>query len=292
MNELRRSLLFIPGNNPGMLQNADVFDADSIIIDLEDSVSLDEKDAARILLKELVNAIIFKNIELIVRINPFDSEDYQKDIEVVKNLNIDTILLPKADIQSVKDLDNKLTEINSEIKILVLIETAFGVEKVFDILETSDRCIGLMLGGEDLCVDLTCERTKSGEEIFYARTRLLNAAHALKLKAIDTPFTNTNDEAGLIEDTNFAKKLGFTGKASINPRQITSINKCFTPTIQEINHSMRILNANKQALKEGKGVFAIDGKMVDLPIIKRAEKTIVVAQKLGLIKNSGEYHAN
>ncbi len=292
MNRLRRSLLFIPGNSPGMLQNADVFDADSIIIDLEDSVSIDEKDSARCLLKELTNAISYQNVETIVRVNPFETKYYEQDIDAIKSLGIDTILLPKADIQSVKDLDKRLSLVNSRIKIMVLIETALGVEQVFNILNATPRCIGLMLGGEDLCVDLMCERSKSGEELLYARTRVVNAARALKKSVIDTPFTDTSDEEGLINDTIFAKNIGFNGKASINPRQIHTINRIFTPSIQEIKYAKRVIEANEKALKEGKGVFSLDGKMVDLPVIKRAEIIMAIAKNIGLVNMSGDNHGN
>lgn len=281
MSNLRRSILFIPGNNPGMLQNADVFDADSVIFDLEDSVSLDEKDSARLLVKEVLDTINF-NCEIIVRINPFDTPFYEDDVNLIKNSNANLILLPKASCESVLDLTKRLE--TTKINIMVLIETAMGVEQVFAILSSSERCKGLMLGGEDLCVDLNCPRTKAGNEIFYARSRLVNCAKALNKFVIDTPFTDTNDEKGLIVDTKFAKSLGFIGKASINPRQIYFINKVFSPTALEIKHAKRIIAAKESALKQGLGVFALDGKMVDLPIIKRAESLLETSRKLGLIK--------
>ncbi|QVK17274.1 HpcH/HpaI aldolase/citrate lyase family protein [Mycoplasmatota bacterium] len=281
MANIRRSMLFIPGNNSGMLISSDVFDADSIIFDLEDSVALDEKDSARILVKEVLKTIHFKS-EIIVRVNPFDTPYYALDVEEIKQSNIDLILLPKATVESVIDLSKRLE--GTEIGIMVLIETAMGVEQVYNILDASNRCYGLMLGGEDLCVDLNCKRTKLGQELFYARGRVVNAAHALNKFVIDTPFTDIYDESGLEKDTLFAKSLGFDGKASINPRQIVSINQVFNPTIDEINHAKRIIEAKDRALKEGKGVFSLDGKMVDLPIIKRAEKIIEMASKIGLIK--------
>lgn len=282
MTNIRRSMLFIPGNNPGMLQSADVFNADSIIIDLEDSVAIDEKDSARTLVSELLKSVSLSNVESIVRINPFDTTFYELDVEVIKNTNIDMILLPKASIESIKDLDERLK--NTKIQIMVLIETALGVHQVFDILNTTPRCLGLMLGGEDLCVDLNCARTKSGEELLYARMHVVNSSRALRKFVIDTPFTDTNDVEGLIKDTYFAKSIGFDGKASINPRQIDAINSVFNPTETEINFAQRVIDAKDHALQEGKGVFSLEGKMVDLPIIKRAEKVIETALKIGLMK--------
>lgn len=280
-----RSMLFIPGNNPGMLQSADVFDADSIIFDLEDSVSLEEKDAARALVYEILNTIKF-NTDIVVRINPFDSKYYLKDISKLKNSNIKAILLPKASCNSMEDLDNKLKGTN--IKIIALIETTLGVENAFNILNTTDRCIGLMLGGEDLCVDLNCERTKEGTEIFYSRSKVVSCCRALKKMVIDTPFTDTTDEEGLRQDTLFAKSLGFDGKASINPRQIMIINDIYSPTEEEIQYALQVVEAKEKALIEGKGVFSLYGKMVDLPVIKRAERIISTALKIGLIEKKGE----
>lgn len=279
MFNIRRSMLFIPGNNPGMLQNADVFDSDCVIFDLEDSVSLDEKDSARILVKEVLNTFDF-NCEVIVRINPFDSPYYEEDVEKLKASKIDLFLLPKASIESIKDLSQRLKDTN--IKIMVLIETALGVEQAYEILSSDESVLGLMLGGEDLCVDLNCVRTKAAHEIFYARTRLVNSAKALKKFIIDTPFTDTLDEEGLYTDSKFAKSLGFDGKAAINPRQIVTINNVFSPTLEEVRHARRIIDAKNDALKQGLGVFSLDGKMVDLPIIKRAENLLKIAQKIGL----------
>ncbi len=285
MNRIRRSMLFIPGNNPGMVQNGDVFDSDGIIFDLEDSVALEEKDAARELVKNALETFPF-NAEIIVRINPIDSPFFVDDIVALKKLPISMILLSKASVEGVKNLEKHLEGTN--INIMVLIESAMGVEKVFDILNTSERCLGLMLGGEDLCVDLNCKRTKSGQELLYARMRVINAAKALQKFCIDTPFTDVNDEEGLQKDTEFAKSLGFDGKAAINPRQIITINNVFSPSEQDIKHALRVLEARDLALKEGKGVFALDGKMVDLPIIKRAEYIIEVAKKLKLVSDNDE----
>ncbi len=281
MSNVRRSMLFIPGNNPGMLQSSDVFDSDAIIFDLEDSVAIDEKDSARILVAEVLKSIHL-NSEIIVRINPYDTPFYSLDIDAVKHLPIDMILLPKASIESVKDLALRLAD--TSIQIMVLIETALGVETVFDILNSSTRCLGLLLGGEDLCLDLHCVRTRTGNELFYARSKVVMASRALNKFVIDTPFTDTLDESGLEMDGLLAKSLGFDGKSSINPRQIVKINEIFSPTGEEIEFAKNVIEAKDHALKEGKGVFSLDGKMIDLPIIKRAEATVAMALKIGLIK--------
>lgn len=288
--KLRRSMLFMPGNNPGMLQTADVFGSDSVIFDLEDAVALTEKDAARILIKNAMETLSYGDTEVVVRVNPLSSPFAVKDIDVMARLKPNAILLPKATPEDMKILDSELNRIEQEegfekgtIKICALVETAYGVETVYETIKSTDRCVAIVLGGEDLAADYGVKRTKDSEELFYARTKIVNACKALKIDAIDTPFTDTNDYEGLRLDTQKAKKLGFTGKLSINPRQIDTIHEVYSPTEAEINHAQRVMTAKEAAEKEGLGVFSLDGKMVDLPIINRAIQTLEIAKLIGLI---------
>ncbi|MGB6128053.1 MAG: aldolase/citrate lyase family protein [Psychrilyobacter sp.] len=288
---LRRSMLFMPGNNPGMLQTAEVFGSDSVILDLEDAVSLGEKDAARILIKGALKAFDYGTTEVVIRINPFSTPYALEDIDVMARLKPNAILLPKATPEDMKRLDEMLTVIEKEegfekgiIRIHALVETTYGVETVYETIQMSDRVDSVCLGGEDLSVDLGVARTKDSEELFYARTKIINACKALKIDAIDTPFTDTNDEEGLLADTIHAKKLGFTGKLSINPRQINTIHKVYSPTADQITWANRIMHAKDEAEKEGLGVFSLDGKMIDAPVISRAANTLNAARIIGLIK--------
>ncbi len=288
---LRRSMLFMPGNNPGMLQTAEVFGSDSIILDLEDAVSLGEKDAARILIKGALKTFNYGTTEVVIRINPFSTPYALEDIDVMARLKPNAILLPKATPEDMKKLDEMLTAIEKEegfeegsIRIHALVETTYGVETVYETIQMSNRVDSVCLGGEDLAADLGVARTKDSEELFYARTKVVNACKALKIDAIDTPFTDTNDEAGLLADTIHAKKLGFTGKLSINPRQINTIHKVYSPTADEISWANRVMSAKDEAEKEGLGVFSLDGKMIDAPVISRAMNTLNTARVIGLIK--------
>lgn len=291
MKKLRRTMLFMPGNNPGMLQNAAILGADSIILDLEDAVSLTEKDSARVLVREAIKNVDYSNVEVVVRVNPLDTEFGKEDVNVIARVKPDTLMVPKADEEEIKIVDEMLNAIEKEegfeagsIKIIALVETAYGLENVYNIIKASKRVVGVLLGGEDLTSDLGIKRTKEGQEIFYARNKVATACKALKVDAIDTPFTDTNDYEGLKADTAKAKSLGMTGKSSINPRQIDTIHSVFAPTEAEIKHALRVLDAMEEAKKEGKGVFSLDGKMVDAPIINRAITTVELAKLLGLIR--------
>lgn len=290
MERLRRTMLFVPGNNPGMLQNAGILGADSVILDLEDAVSLGEKDSARILVRNAIKNVNFYGTEIVVRINPLTTEFGHEDVLEIGAANPNAILVPKATSEDMEEVDGMLSKIERKkgfklgsIKLFALVESAFGVENVYDIIKSSKRIIGVLLGAEDLTADLGIKRTKVGEEIFYARSKVSTACRALRVDSIDTPFADMEDTEGFIKDINMAKSLGFTGKAAINPRQVDIIHEVFAPTEDEIRNAGRIIEAMEEAKKEGKGVFSLDGKMVDAPIITRAQNTINKAKLSGLI---------
>lgn len=274
-----RTLLFIPGNNPGMLQNSDILGADGLIIDLEDAVALSEKDAARFLVREYLTN--FKpTTDIFVRINPLDSPYFYDDLDSIKDLNIKGIVLPKASVESMVSLDKYLTENNVNFNIIALVETALGLESALDIMQKSKKIIGVFLGAEDLTLDLGAKRTKESDEIAYARSRIIAVSKAMEIEAIDTPFTDTDDMVGLKIDTLHAKDLGMTGKAIISPRHVEEVNKLFSPSQADLDYALRVVEGVKSANEKGLGAFSLDGKMVDAPIIKRA---------LNLLKLSGEY---
>jgi citrate lyase subunit beta/citryl-CoA lyase len=279
----------MPGNNPGMLQSATVFGADSIILDLEDAVSISEKDGARILVRDAIKNLDYSSAEVIVRINAITTEFAIEDIEVIGRVKPDALMIPKATEKDMEMVNEILTKIEEEkgfekncIKFIPIVETAYGLENVYSIIKSSERIVAVLLGGEDLTADMGIKRTKEGNEIFYARNKIAVACKATKVDCIDTPFTDVNDKEGLIKDTILAKSLGVTGKAAINPRQIDDINEVFAPSTEEIRYAKRVLKGVEEAEKEGKGVFAIDGKMVDAPVISRAKTVIEIANLLGL----------
>ncbi|MEG2289230.1 MAG: aldolase/citrate lyase family protein [Clostridium sp.] len=288
--KLRRTMLFMPGNNPGMLQDASILGADSVILDLEDAVSLTEKDSARILVREAIKNVDYSGVEVVVRINPLTTEFSREDIDVIGRVKPDALMVPKATEEELIEISSMLDRIESEegfegksIKLVPIVESAYGVENVYSIIKSSDRVVAVLLGAEDLTSDLGIKRTKEGNEIFYARNRVAVACKAMRVDSIDTPFTDTNDFDGLKKDILLAKSLGMTGKASINPRQIDTIHAVYAPTKEEIVYAERVLDAMEEAEREGKGVFSLDGKMIDAPVINRAKTTVDLSKKLGLI---------
>ncbi len=288
MKGLRRSFQFVPSNNPGMLMSADILGADSVIFDLEDAVALTEKDAARDLLGEALKTFDYSAIEVVVRINPPDTIFCQEDIRSLKGLPVDSILVPKATTSSIRQALAWMDEAGYAGSVILLVETAMGVEQVFDIINLDPRIDGVLLGGEDLTSDLGVVRTKQGNEINYARTRVVSACKAAKITCIDTPWTDAEDLAGLKTDTEYARSIGFNSKSSINPRHLPVIHQVFAPKEKEVRYALRVMEAKDLAEQEGKGVFSLDGKMVDAPIIARARQTLELAEALGLIRE-GEY---
>ncbi len=292
---MRRSMLFMPGNTPNMLINSAYLGADSLIFDLEDAVSPAEKDAARILIRNTIRYMDFENKEIIVRINSIDTYFWKDDINTILPEKPHLFLLPKANTpQDVLLVDGYITELEKKlgfeegsIGLMPLIETALGLENSYLIASCTKRVRAMLLGAEDLTSDLQCARTKEGKEIEYARGRIVVAARAAGIDVYDTPFTDVNDDQGITDDTQLAKGFGFTGKASISPRHVEVINNIFSPTQAEVDYAYEVMDAIKLAKEQGKGAIALRGKMIDAPIVARAERTINTAKTLGIAR-SGE----
>ena len=287
---MRRSMLFLPGNTPNMLINGNCLGSDAVIFDLEDAVSPAEKDAARILVRNTMRYMDFRGCEIIVRINSIDTPYWTKDLDAIMPCKPSLILLPKTGTAAhaleadayMTALEQRLGLEANTVGLMPLIETALGVENAFSIASCTRRVKALFLGAEDLTADLQCKRTKEGREIEYARTRLVVAARAAGIDVYDTPFTDVNDDEGIWDDARYAKALGFTGKASISPRHVEVINAVFSPTQKEIDYAYEVMDAIALAKQQGKGAIALHGKMIDAPIVSRAQQTIAAAQALGL----------
>jgi citrate lyase subunit beta/citryl-CoA lyase len=284
---VRRSILFAPGNNPGMVQTAGLFGADVVILDLEDAVAPSEKDAARELVSRALITVDYGRADKCVRLNSLDTFG-REDLEYIVPSRPDLLMLPKVhqadDVRELATLLDHLEEPSQKpINILAIIESPQGLAEVYDIAKSHNRLMGLLMGAEDYTAMVGSLRTKAGDEIAVPRALVVNAAAAAGIESFDAVFTDANDPEGLAKDTLLAKNLGFTGKAAINPRQIKTINEIYSPSPEAISLARRILKALRQAEKEGSGVASVGGKMVDAPVAKRAESVMSLAKTLGLI---------
>lgn len=280
-----RSLLFIPGNNPSMLQNADVFLADAIIFDLEDSVSLSEKVNARNLVKNYLYTSTVKPKQIVLRTNSFNSEWFRNDIELFKSGSIDYLLLPKIDADTLSELELFLDKFEKEnnllkIRILGLVETAKGIEEINKYAQNK-RLSGILLGAEDLTNDLGIKRTDEGTEILYARSKVIYNCVANKILAIDTPYTSISNLQGLAADCLNSISLGMKAKACIHPNQLEIVNDLFSPSSEEIAWAKNIIRLHGE--NPDKGAFQYQGKMIDKPIIDKAKRILKSAEEFKLL---------
>ena len=282
--KLRRAMMFMPGNNPAMLQNAGIYGADTVIFDVEDAVAVSEKDAARQLVHNAIKRLQFP-CEVAVRINHIQTPFGLDDLKVILPAKPDLIRLPKAETaQDIKIIDEIISEAEAKngfaagsIGMMAAIETAKGLMHAYEIATASPRMVALAIGGEDFVADLKTSRSREGWELFVARSQLLLAARAAGIQAIDSVFANANDDEGFLAETRLIKELGFDGKSVINPRQVRMAQEVFTPSEKEIKNAERVLIAYKEALERKSGVVALDGKMIDTPIVTRAERVLAYA---------------
>jgi citrate lyase subunit beta/citryl-CoA lyase len=283
-------MLYLPGNNPNMLLRGHLFEPDGLIIDLEDAVSANEKDSARILVRDVLRRGEFGRCEVTVRINGTDTEFWKTDLEAVVPYGVG-IRAPKVDNpQTVRDLDEEISAVESKsgrpvgsTKIFCLLETAFGVWNAYEIAKASPRVAAIIPGGEDLAADLRASRSKEGTELEWIRRMMIVAARAAGVDALDTVYPHVNDDEGLRREVSFVKQLGFDGKSVIHPNQIAIIHEVYTPTEREVERARRIVDAAAVAEARGLGAVSLDGRMIDAPVIRRARYTL---QRAGVVPGS------
>ncbi len=271
----RRSRLYLPGNQPKLFINAGLHKPDGIILDLEDSVSPLEKDAAQLLVRNALRSVDFYGAERMVRINQLPKG--LEDLKYVVPHNVHVILIPKCetaeDVLAVKEETDKLRKANKirkKIYLMPIIESAKGVLNVYKIASSTEDVCAVAIGLEDYTADIGAQRTNEGRESFYARTALVNAAKAAGVQAIDTVFSDVNDMEGLRQSVVEAKSLGFDGKGCIHPRQIKVVHDAFAPSEEEIEKAKKIVAAFEEAKAKGLGVVSLGSKMIDPPVVKRA----------------------
>ena len=281
-DRLRRSRLYLPGNEPKFFINAGLHEPDGLILDLEDSVAPTQKDAAQLLVRNALRAVDFYNGERMVRINQLPKG--LDDLKYIVPHNVHVILIPKCEsAEQVKEVEKevgrlkKLFKIKNDIYFMPIIESAKGVFKSFEIASASKSNCALAVGLEDYTADIGTQRTEEGRESFFARSMVVNAARATGIQPIDTVYSDVANMDGLRESVLEAKSLGFEGKGCIHPRQVKVVHQAFAPTESEIEKAKKIVLAFEDAEKKGLGVVSLGSKMIDPPVVKRAQKTIDLA---------------
>ena len=286
-DRLRRSRLYVPGSEPRYFINAALHGADAIILDLEDSVHPKEKDAARLLVRNALRAVDFLQCERMVRINqlPLGLEDLQ---EIVPE-SPDLILIPKVETPGqVIEVSRKIAEVKANygitrsIWLMPILESARGIEKAYEIAAASGEIAALTIGLEDYTADLGVVKTTTGAESLFARQRMVNAAHAAGVQAIDSAFGDVADMDALRVWALNSRAMGFEGMGCVHPLQIAVIHQAFAPTLAEINKAQEIVAAYHEAQLKGLGVVSLGSKMIDPPVVQRALKLVARAQAMGL----------
>jgi len=292
MERLRRTMMFVPGSNPSMLKEAYIYGADSLMFDLEDAVAITEKDSARFLVYNAIKTIDYGNTEVVVRINGLDTAFGKDDIEAVVRAGVDVIRLPKTERKEdileveavIEEVERKIGREIGSTKMMAAIESPIGVINAYEIASASKRLIAIALGAEDYVTNMKTKRYANGLELLGARTQIIIAARAAGIYAIDTVYTDVDNEEGFKNEVELIKQLGFDGKSVINPRQIPMVNEIYTPSEEEIRKSINVIKAAKEAEERGLGVISLNGKMIDKPIVDRADRVLQLASAVGLYK--------
>ena len=287
---LKRTSLYASGASPVNLLQARFYNEDCLVYDLEDSVPLAEKDAARHLVYNLIKYQRPAGKYVIVRVNGIYSEYIDEDLEAAVRCRPDAIRIPKVEYaKEVKRIDERISEIeeaagieHGSIELWCNIESYLGVLNAQEIATASDRVVALALGAEDFTASMRSTRTKAGAEIFYARNAVLMACRFAGVEAVDAVFSDINDIEGLKNDVALTKNLGFDGKTVVHPRQIDVVNAAFTPSAKEIRYAKRVLEAVEEGKREHKGAVTLDGGMIDKPMELRARTTLAQAKAAGI----------
>ncbi len=295
-DRFRFARLYLPGNNPSLMINAGLHGAEGIILDLEDSVAPDRKDEARILVRNALRQVDFYGAERMVRIN--QGETGQKDLMAILPHNVNLILVPKCEnAGQINKIDMEIEAIcrslnmKNKVYLMPIIESAMGVENAYEIASSSDNIVGIAIGLEDYTTDLGVQRTREGRESFYARTRIVSAAKAVGIQPIDSVFSDVADMEGLHNTVMESRSLGFEGMGCIHPRQIKVIRQGYAPDESDVEKAQEIVLAFRDAHEKGLGVVALGSKMIDPPVVARAQRTIDLAVSLGMLQSDWEQNS-
>lgn len=289
-NRLRRTMMFMNAQKPGLLKDAYIYGADSIILDLEDAVAENQKDAARFSLYQALRHVDYGDTEVLVRINGLDTPHWQEDIRVAVAGGCDGIRIAKCEsAQDVKTVEAAVLAAEKEFGkeegrtlLMAALESPLGILNALEICTASDRMFGVAIAGGDFRKSMHVTIEKGGIEINTARSLMLLAARAAGIQCYDTNFPRIEDMEGYREEVELDRKMGFDGKSIINPRQIRLVHELFAPTKEEIAYSEKLLRSMNEQLDSGVGVYTVDGKMVDKPFFEEAQRIIDLAKASGV----------
>ena len=289
---LRRTMMFLNAQKPGLIKDPYIYKPDSIMLDLEDAVAEKEKDAARFSLFHALKEINYRGIECIVRINGLDSDLWEEDIRCAVAGGADGIRIPKTETaEDVKKVEKAVEDAEKEFgiepgKVLIMaaLESAKGVLNALDICKASERLFGIALSGGDYTKDLQTHITGTGVELMGARQHMIIAARAAGVQCFDTVYTDLDDMEGFVKDVETIHLMGFDGKSIINPRQIVPVHKIYTPSQKEIIFAQKVVKEIDEKKALGIGVFTVDGKMIDIAFYDGAKRTIELAKASGVLK--------
>lgn len=289
--ELLRTMLFVPGNRARMIDKARSLGPDAVIFDLEDAVPLAEKPAARRMTRDAIDGGDFRRFRTFVRVNPAATNLLSEDLDAVVSPSLFGIVLPKVEHREevhqahlmLREREMKLGLPPGHTRIMPIIETVLGVVALPAIAGCNDRLVGLSFGAEDFATDLGVERSREGIEAHYPRIQVALFARLSGVAAVDSVFSDVGDDEGLERDTRLVKQLGFRGKFVLHPRQIDIVNRIFTPSRQEIEHAERVVAAFQEAEARGEASVALEGKMIDIPIVERARTLLEVSRRISAI---------
>ena len=289
---LRRTMMFLNAQKPGLIKDPYIYKPDSIMLDLEDAVAENQKDAARFSLYHALKEINYRGCERVVRINGLDTPYWEEDIHCAVAGGCDAIRIPKTesalDVQrvetAVEECEKKYGIPEGHTLIMAAIESARGVMKALDICEASERLFGIALSGGDYTKDLQTHITGTGLELMGARQNMIIAARAAGVQCFDTVYTNLDDMEGFRHDVETIHLMGFDGKSIINPRQINIVHEIFTPTQKDIIFAEKVVKEIDEKKALGIGVFTVDGKMIDIAFYDGAKRTIELAKASGVYK--------
>ena len=293
--ELLRSIIFVPGNRANMLERARNFKADIVMVDLEDSVPPGEKTNARDLAKEWVPILRRQGQKVMVRVNSLDTGLTRSELEAIVSPDLYGISLGKVESTwNIKDVDRLLRAMEPQAgvepgstKIIAWTETASALVDARAIGSASHRVIGLAFGAEDFTNDMGIERSDTGEEVEVPRSLVPVAARAANVASLDSPFVLFQDTVALRADAKRARQMGYTGKFAIHPAQLDIINEVFSPSPDEVAYARTVMEAWEQAEAEGRGSLSIDGRMVDVPVVKRAQNLLAFADAIESMEARG-----